>query len=288
MRPRRTPSSLHPSGDSLPDFSTVAGSWGVVVPVKRLALAKSRLSSYGEDARQELALAFAADVVEAALPVARVLVVTDDERAATLLAGLGADVTPDDPDAGLNPALAHGADLLRRRDPGSGVATVSADLPSLRDADLRAALAQVGRGRAFVTDLEGSGTTLLAAGPGTELRPSFGPSSRAAHLDSGATSLVAARGLRCDVDTAGDLLSALALGVGRHTAAVVAALGLVATAGTVRDWDPNVGGSAYRDDGTLLSLGRDALQDSGFRFLRVGQRLRVAVAPDATTRVALP
>jgi 2-phospho-L-lactate/phosphoenolpyruvate guanylyltransferase len=258
------------------------------VPVKRLALAKSRLSSYGETARQELALAFAADVVEAALPVARVLVVTDDDRAATLLGGLGADVTPDDPDAGLNPALTHGAELLRRREPDSGVATLSADLPSLRDADLRAALAQVGQGRAFVTDLEGSGTTLLAAGPGAPLLPSFGPSSRAAHLDSGAAPLVAARRLRCDVDTANDLLTALALGVGRHTDAVAAALGLVATAATVRDWDPSLGGSAYRDDGTVLVLGRDALRNSGFRFLRVGQRVRVAVAPDATTRVALP
>jgi 2-phospho-L-lactate guanylyltransferase len=266
----------------------VSGSWGVVVPVKRLALAKTRLSSYGDDARQELALAFAADVVEAALPVARVLVVTDDDRAAALLGGLGADVTPDDPDAGLNPALSHGAELLRQRELDTGVATLSADLPSLLSADLRAALAQVGAGRAFVADLEGSGTTLLAAGPGAELLPSFGPSSRSAHLESGAAPLVAARRLRCDVDTPTDLLTALALGVGRHTTAVATGLGLEASAGTVREWDPRVGGSAYRDDGTVLQLSRDALQDSGFRFLRVGQRVRIAVAPDASTRVALP
>jgi 2-phospho-L-lactate guanylyltransferase len=266
----------------------VTGSWGVVVPVKRLALAKTRLASYGDTARQALALAFAADVVEAALRVARVLVVTDDEAAAALLQGLGAHVTPDDPDAGLNPALSHGADLLRSNDSALGVATVSADLPSLRDADLRSALAQVGDGRAFVTDLEGSGTTLLAAGAGHELAPAFGPASRQAHLDSGAVPLTASRTLRCDVDTPTDLLTALALGVGTHTTAATRELGLLASAATVRDWDPNVGGSAFRDDGSIVVLGRDCLQDSGFRFLRVGQRLRVASAPDATTRVALP
>lgn len=266
----------------------MTGSWGVVVPVKRLALAKTRLSPYGESARQALALAFAADVVVAALPVARVLVVTDDERAADLLHGLGAEVTADDPDAGLNPALSHGAELLRAAEPGLGVATLSSDLPALRDADLRAVLAQVGNRRAFVTDLEGTGTTLLAAGAGIELAPAFGPSSREAHLASGAVPLVAGRALRCDVDTPADLLTALALGVGSHTAAAADELGLVAQAATVRDWDPSRGGSAYRDDGSIVQLGQDALQDSGFRFLRVGQRVRVATAPDATTRVALP
>jgi len=258
------------------------------VPVKRLELAKSRLAAYGDSGRQGLALAFAADVVAAVLPVARVLVVTDDESAAELLGGLGAEVTADDPDAGLNPALAHGADLLRAADPGLGVATVSADLPALREADLRSVLAHVGDGRAFVTDLEGSGTTLLAAGSGHVLAPAFGPASRQAHLASGAALLVAGRSLRCDVDTPAHLLTALALGVGHHTAKAAAELGMTAVAATVREWDPATGGSAFRDDGSVLALGPDALQDSGFRFLRTGQRLRVARAPDATTRIALP
>lgn len=265
----------------------MTGSWGVVVPVKRLSLAKTRLSSYGEEGRRALALAFAADVVAAASQVARVLVVTDDDEAADVVLRLGAEVTADDPDAGLNPALVHGADLLRATSPGVGVATLSADLPALREAHLRGVLGEV-RGRGFVTDLEGTGTTLLAAGPGTPLDPSFGPSSRDAHLASGATALVAPRGLRCDVDTPTDLLLALALGVGRHTAAAAAHLGLVATAATVKSWDQSDGGAAYRDDGSLVQLPPDALQDSGFRFLRVGQRVRVATAPDSTARVALP
>ena len=202
--------------------------WGVVVPVKRLAHAKSRLAVYGGALRQELALAFAADVVEAALRcevVGRVLVVSDDERAARLLRELGATVVPDLPDAGLNPALRHGAGLLRADDPGCGVATVSADLPSLRPADLAAVLREVPSGaRAFVADADGRGTTLLAAGPGAELEPAYGGGSRARHLASGAVEVAGPPALRRDVDTPEDLRRAAALGLGPRTAEVVARL----------------------------------------------------------------
>jgi 2-phospho-L-lactate guanylyltransferase len=255
--------------------------------VKRLALAKTRLAAYGEQARQELALAFAADVVAAARQVARVLVVTDDVRAAAELEELGAEVAPDDPDAGLNPALAHGADLLRAREPESGVATLSADLPAVRPGDLRAVLAEVGSRRAFVRDLVGTGTTLLAAGPGQALGPAFGAGSRQAHLASGAAELTAPRGLRGDVDTPEDLLCALALGAGRRTSSVAAGLGIEVVAATVRDWGEG-GGSAYRDDGSVLQLPSDALRGSGLRFVRTGQRVRVAVDPQRTARLSLP
>lgn len=204
------------------------GSWGVVVPVKRLPLAKTRLSPYGDAARAALALAFAADVVETALScpaVSDVLVVTDDPVAAELLAGLGARIEADDPDAGLNPALQHGADRLRAAGPERGVATLSADLPSARPEELAAVLGLVAAGqRAFVADSSGSGTTLLAAGPGADLQPAFGPGSRAQHLASGAVELAAAEGLRRDVDTPHDLAVALSLGVGRYTAAAATGL----------------------------------------------------------------
>jgi 2-phospho-L-lactate/phosphoenolpyruvate guanylyltransferase len=218
----------------VPPASATAGAaadvtpWGVVVPVKRLAHAKSRLGAYGSALRSELALAFAADVVEAALRcevVARVLVVTDDERAGRLLRDLGATVVPDEPDAGLNPALVHGAERLRAEQPGCGVATVSADLPSLRAEDLAAVLRSVpAGGRAFVADADGRGTTLLAAGPGAELAPAYGGGSRARHLASGALELPGPPALRRDVDTPEDLRRAATLGLGPRTAAVVARL----------------------------------------------------------------
>lgn len=203
-------------------------SWGVVVPVKRLAVAKSRLAAYGDAARRRLALAFAQDVVAAALAcpvVLRVLVVTDDDEAAAALAELGADVAPDHPDDGLNPALAHGADLLRAAAPGLGVVTVSADLPALHAGDLAVVLADVGAGeRAFVADAAGPGTTLLAAAAPALLRPAYGQRSAARHLTSGARLLPGTAALRRDVDTPEDLQEALALGVGERTAAVAAGL----------------------------------------------------------------
>ena len=203
-------------------------SWGVVVPVKLLAVAKSRLGAYGDAARQELALAFAVDVVTAALRcavVARVLVVTDDALAAVSLSALGASIAPDLPDDGLNPALSHGADLLRERHAERGVATLSADLPALRPVDLETALRAVPpRSRAFVADADARGTTLLAAAPGVALLPSYGAGSRARHLASGALELRGTPALGRDVDTPDDLAQALALGVGERTAAVAARL----------------------------------------------------------------
>lgn len=202
--------------------------WGVVVPVKRLAVAKSRLAAYGDAARRDLALAFAADVVTAALScplVRRVLVVTDDPLAAQVLERLGARVVGDAPDDGLNAALVHGAHLLRAERPDQGVATLSSDLPALTAGDLAAVLASVpGGGRAFVPDADARGTTLLAAATGTALEPAYGPGSRQAHLLSGALELAATPGLRRDVDTPDDLVAALALGVGPRTAAVAAGL----------------------------------------------------------------
>ena len=195
-------------------------SWGLVVPVKRLALAKTRLAVQGPS-RADLALAFAADVVSAGLAcpsVATVLVVTDDAEARAVLAALGAVVAADWPDAGLNPALAHGAALLRADAPGLGVVTAAADLAALRPDDLAAVLRAVRDGeRGFVSDQRGTGTTVLAAAAGAELGPCFGADSRERHRAGGARELTAAASVRLDVDTAEDLRAALELGVGPHT-----------------------------------------------------------------------
>jgi 2-phospho-L-lactate guanylyltransferase len=198
--------------------------WTVVVPVKRLRAAKTRL----QDARRApadhaaLALALAMDTVRAAAgcpDVARVVVVTDDAEAGRAVRTLDAVVVRDEPDDGLNAALAHGADAARQIAPDDGVAVLSADLPALRPAELGAALAAAAAtARAFVPDAAGTGTTLLAAGPGTALDPRYGPGSRAVHRASGAVELAGDwPSLRRDVDTAADLAAAAALGVGPAT-----------------------------------------------------------------------
>src|SRR3974377_2291134 len=86
--------------------------WSLVIPVKVLADAKSRLAALAGQHRPALALAMAADTVAAALEcaeVAGVIVVTDDTLASEVLSGLGALVTPDRPGRGLYPPLGCGA-----------------------------------------------------------------------------------------------------------------------------------------------------------------------------------
>lgn len=197
--------------------------WCLVLPVKRLAAAKTRLGPpYGEH-RPGFALAFALDTTLAALGcplVAAVQVVTDDPAAARALAAAGAQVTGDDPDAGLNPALAHGAALAARHHPGTSVGAVAADLPALRPAELAVALRAAARhGRSFVRDAEGTGTTLLLARAPEDLRPMFGPGSAARHAGSGGHEVGADAlpSLQRDVDTAADLDAAMLLGVGPWT-----------------------------------------------------------------------
>ena len=202
--------------------------YGVVVPLKPPAVAKSRLAALGDAARRDLVDAFATDTVLAALGcpmVARVLVVTDDVPLARRLRELGVLAVPDGESGQLNASLRQGAAELLRRDPTLRPMALCGDLPALRSADLAAVLARVpAEGAAFVPDAAGIGTTLYTAA-GIELfQPRFGAGSRQAHLDDAAAELVAERSVRRDVDTPDDLLDALRIGVGRHTARVTTAL----------------------------------------------------------------
>jgi 2-phospho-L-lactate/phosphoenolpyruvate guanylyltransferase len=201
--------------------------YGVVVPVKPPAVAKSRLAPLGDDARRELSGAFAADTVSAltACPlVSTVLVVTDDAVLARDLEALRVHVIPDGVSDDLNGNLELAAAELSRRHPGLSIAAVFADLPALRPEELEEALlAAPADAMAFVADASGLGTTTVIA-PTLELfQPRFGPGSRRAHLDAGAYEITApVPGLRRDVDTPAELAEALRLGVGPRTSFVAA------------------------------------------------------------------
>lgn len=203
-----------------------AARWAVVVPVKELAVAKTRLALAPAD-RATLALAMAADVVAAAAAcevVDGVVVVTNDLRAAAALEPLGARVVADVSDAGLNPALADGARFARSWWPRAGVAALASDVPCVTPRDLGAALvAAAAYDRAVLADARGDGTTLLTARPGVALEPRYGPFSRHAHVTAGATPLPYGRWplLERDVDTPADLAAAVALGVGPATTAAL-------------------------------------------------------------------
>lgn len=278
--------------------------WAVVVPVKRLAAAKTRLrGSLAGVPHTQLVLALAQDTVRGALAcpvVAEVLVVTDDPAASAAVARLGAAVVPDQPDAGLNAAIGYGAARLAR--PGRGVAAVTADLPALRPDELAAALRAAAR-RSFVPDAAGTGTTLLAAPPGVGLDPRFGPDSAGRHAASGARRLDGHwPSLRRDVDTGADLAEAAALGLGPHTAAVWQSSGVTVQEpggttggnggmqGTVSEFDPQTrAGTLLLDDGTPLAFGAAAFDASGLRLLRLGQRVQVERSAEGkVTRITIP
>jgi 2-phospho-L-lactate guanylyltransferase len=200
--------------------------WTVMIPAKALPEAKSRLLPATADPAGHRALvqAIRADTRAAARAsdgVARVLFVVD--RADGFV---GDDPVLVQSAPGLNAALAEAAEQAAQLWPEDGVAALVGDLPALQPDDLAAALATAAtHPRSFVPDAAGTGTTLLTATPGTSLEPQFGNGSAARHR-ADAWELTAGAGLRHDVDTAQDLHSAAALGLGPATAAVLGASGV--------------------------------------------------------------
>ena len=212
--------------------ATPTDRFAVLVPVKPPAFAKSRLRDLGDDARRDLAAAFAVDTVTAAAAcplVDRVLVVTDDHELARGLADVGVDVIPDGTSDDLNGSLVQAAAELARRRPLLRPVALCADLPALRTEELTRVLAEAASHRAaFVADADGVGTTALTAGHAEDFQPCFGRGSRAAHLAAGADEITLddIASVRRDVDTPADLAAALDLGVGVRTSLVTTGLRL--------------------------------------------------------------
>jgi 2-phospho-L-lactate guanylyltransferase len=196
--------------------------WTVLLPVKALDGAKTRLRSTTGGGTAALALAFALDTIEAVGRVGLVgsiHVVTNAPLVAAEAGALGAGVLPDLGGGDLNLALALAADLLAGPDVGLGLAVLPADLPGLAPADLDVALAAAAfHRRAFLADAEGTGTTLLTARAGHRLRPRYGPGSAVAHAEQGAHALdVPAPTARADIDRGVDLPGLLSRNCGRRT-----------------------------------------------------------------------
>jgi 2-phospho-L-lactate/phosphoenolpyruvate guanylyltransferase len=203
------------------------------VPVKPLARAKTRLRGMvdSSEAHGQLVLALARDTLAAAtsaIVVRRTVAICSDEAVCTALLGDGVEVIPDEPAAGLNPALRYGEAVLRAADPDVAIVALQADLPALQPQELDCAIRYglATGGRAFCTDRAGTGTTLLLAPAGQSLEPRFGVGSAAAHRATGARELSGRwPGLRCDVDTAADLAIACDVGLGQFTRTALASAG---------------------------------------------------------------
>ncbi|MFE9069277.1 2-phospho-L-lactate guanylyltransferase [Streptomyces violaceusniger] len=205
----------------------------MLLPVKPFALGKSRLGSWADAARRDIARAVFLDTMDAILhtpEVCRLIVVTADPEAHALAAGAGAEGIHEASVGGLNAAArlgaaaaaGHGAGV--RTDP---VAVVAADLLALKPRELASVLAEASRHpRAALADHRGHGSTVLTAQDPSFLLPGFEGASRARHAANGAYEIAhsGVPGARLDIDVPGDLALAAALGLGTHTAAVQANL----------------------------------------------------------------
>jgi 2-phospho-L-lactate/phosphoenolpyruvate guanylyltransferase len=201
---------------------------GLVIAVKRLTAAKTRLAPvFSSATRENVVLAMLMDTIAAASAVSAlqaVTVVTPDDDAAAAARQLGArvlvDPTPDGHRNPLNNAIAAAEASVREETPN--IVALQGDLPALQPQELAEAIAAARQyRRSFVGDRHGTGTSALFAF-GVALDPHFGPDSAQRHRHSGAIELTGAwPGLRCDIDTPDDLLVARRLGVGAATAQAI-------------------------------------------------------------------
>lgn len=211
----------------LDDRVTAALDWTVVMPVKSLAAAKSRLAHPSPHA---LSLAFLLDALDAVLAtpgVAEVIVVTADPEVMAVASDAGCRIVDDHGHPGINAAAAWGA---AHRGADRGVAVTVSDLPCLTPAACETALRLAAQhATSFLPDADGQGTTMWFGTPGHDVRTCFGVGSRAAHTGAGAVDLVvqhpgdadALLPARRDVDTLADLTDARRVGVGAHCRALL-------------------------------------------------------------------
>jgi len=192
-----------------------------IVPLKRFADAKQRLSPALDPTARRMLVAAMADDVLAALRatrgVAATLIVTREPEAVALAHERGATPVPDPGDsldgavsAGLRAAAARGA---------TRALIVSGDCPALDPAELDALLAEPlapapashpGASVVVVPDRHGDGTNALLLAPPDAIAPAFGPGSRARHVTAARAAgarvrLAHAPSLALDVDTREDL-----------------------------------------------------------------------------------
>jgi 2-phospho-L-lactate guanylyltransferase len=272
-----------------------AESWTVVIPVKVLSTAKTRMSTAGH-ATDELAFAFFQDTLEAALasaPVQEVIVATADERVRAAAEAAGCTVVSDADHPGINAAVRWASASHRSN---RGLAIVVSDLPTLTPASLASVLfAARSHATSFLADADGSGTTMWFATRGAAVDPHFGAGSRAAHRSAGDADLVALMGTppdlwaaaRRDVDTEPALAAARMLGLGAHTQSALSADGGGTRIVTVIHRHEQAV-AVVDEDGLTTTIPEPLVAAAGLREVHPGQRLVVELAADGSSIVRLP
>lgn len=202
----------------------------VVIPVKPLELAKSRLSpKLDPSGRRKLALSMALRVIGTSVATGfEVYVVTADEAVAEATTSASALVVADPSEAieygsgspaALNASLRAGA-VAALEGGAAEVLIVPADLPHLHTGDLVAAMRRPGRdGVVIAPSFDGEGTNALALPLPLPIMLSFGPSSFQAHISQAferglPVRVLRRRGLCFDVDTPSAVESLIESAVG--------------------------------------------------------------------------
>lgn len=184
-----------------------------VLPVKRFDAAKQRLVADLGAPQPELAERMVGSVLDALATVGgleRILVVTQEPRAAALAQAAGAEVVEEPVVDGHSAAAALG--VRRAIELGAERALlVPGDCPLLTAAEIEGFLARhTGPGVVIVPDRHGTGTNALLLCPPDTIGPSFGMGSRErhaamAHAAEAPWTVDEVQGLLLDVDTAEDL-----------------------------------------------------------------------------------
>ncbi|MFC3337381.1 2-phospho-L-lactate guanylyltransferase [Paracandidimonas soli] len=189
------------------------GSIWAVVPVKRLAHAKRRLSPVLSDAQRAcLALAMFRDLLQTLTELrelAGIVVISSDPLVRSLARG-SALLLEDAQEAGTNAAVGQAIRFLAARG-HYDVMVMPSDIPFARAADLRMALAaQQDRAVVVASDRRGIGTNLLAGHGLHVMGTCFGDDSFRLHMDRICSAglqpnILQSPGLRWDIDTPDDL-----------------------------------------------------------------------------------
>lgn len=184
-----------------------------LVPVKTLALAKSRLAAHLSPGQRETLvldmLHHVLCVLRASEVLEQIVVVSPDERVLERTDNWGAQAWHEEV-YGHNPAL-HAAATRIRTEGATGLLTISADLPLLRVQDIRAMLSRAASHPIVIApSREGTGTNALLVRPPLALPYLFGVNSFHRHVQAAgqrqlSVSIYYSTGLAWDIDTIDDI-----------------------------------------------------------------------------------
>lgn len=203
---------------------------GVVVPVKQLELAKSRLRELGDAACRALVLAMLEDVLDAVrtASVGPIFLLSSEPAYDEVAARYGASRLPDAAstyNGAVTAALGNAPLAASER-----VLIIPADLPTVRPGAIRDLAGALDAAHVVLVASADGGTSALGLRPPAAIAPGFGIDSAATHRRrAAAAGLLLAElslpDLAIDVDTPADL-RAVAAHVGPATARVLVAFGL--------------------------------------------------------------